>query len=133
MQNAQPGSLQDIRSRICTACGWTFDFLFEYFVEGCLEFRKDSRARSDHICGSAEDGPNCPRCEVESNLDIPDIMVMHLRCPPGVNPYPLVDRRWMSFHAAYLRQWRRSPRGRHRRQLEAEASTEEITDANVTT
>jgi len=131
MQNA-PDSLRDIGSRIRTACGWTFDFMFEYFVEGCLDFRKDSRARSDHICGLFNDQANCARCEVESNLDIPDILVMTVRCPPGINPYPVVDRRWMSFHAAYLRQYRRHLRARYPRQLEAGYSMEEITDSNGT-
>jgi len=37
MQNTSD-SLRDLGSRIRTACGWIFDFVFEYFVEDVLTF-----------------------------------------------------------------------------------------------
>lgn len=129
MQNTF-GSLRNTGSRIRTACCWTFDFLFLNFVEGCLDFRKDSRARSDHICGLF--GPLCPRCEADSNIDIPDILVMHVRCPPGIKLYPMMDRRWIGIHTAYLRQCRRLSWARYQRQLETGESMEETTNFHGT-
>ena len=103
---------------IYTICDWAL-WSLEHLLNGYLDFRKTRHSRSAHICGEIGQPVNCPRCVVERDLDIPDIEVMYLRVPPQADPYPVVDRRWASFHIAYQNQWRRLMRGRRQRQLGA--------------